>query len=72
MIDTNLDNSELVGCDNENDKLEKLRIKRIRERNFAMDLPDLQIAYELAKNEPARPRLYGLTKIERVLFGLPV
>jgi hypothetical protein len=74
MINANPENLKLVVCDNvkDEDELERQRIKRIRESNFAKDLPALQLAYELAKLEPAQPRMYGLTKVERVLFGLPV
>ena len=64
---------KLISSDNEHnaDEREKRRIKRIRESDFSRDLPALQRNYELAKLEPAQPRTYGLTKAERVLFGLP-
>jgi hypothetical protein len=70
MISENLENLKLVDYDA--DELERQRIKCIRESNMFKDLPTLQRDYELAKHEPAQPRMYGLTKVERVLFGLPV
>lgn len=51
-------------------RLEQLRIKDIRESNTELALQAFDIAYKSTKERPLARKTFGLTKLQRVLFGV--
>lgn len=52
------------------ERLEEQRIKDIRESNTAMALESFDLAFKSAMRFPLVRETFGLTKIQRVLFGV--
>lgn len=52
------------------DRLEKQRIKDIRESNTELALESFNLAFKSAMRLPLIRETYALTKLQRVLFGV--
>lgn len=53
-----------------NSQLEKLRIKDIRESNTESAIQSFDLAFKSAIKRPLKKKTFGLTRLQRVLFGV--